>query len=184
MAPRRGTPVSKQSLALTQPVVVGPWNFHERLDRNIGAISSWIDRSNWPPKTRANFDRALDHLRHLPQPRWSKPTPASKIGDHTYVIRFKDVSSTQLRVYGHFYDVHHAFTMTLDGYEKDDEYHPENYEVLAQKYRAFCDEDFDSRTLPFEDLCPSCSANTGNGISGVPSTRGTPRTQPPPKMGK
>ncbi|WP_236581957.1 hypothetical protein [Hydrogenophaga sp. BPS33] len=139
---------------------VGPWNFHERLDRDSGVISRWIESSHWAIKTRAHFDRALDQLRCLPMQRWSKPNPASKIGDHTYVIRFKDSSSQQLRVFGHFFRAHHAFAMTLDGYEKDDVYHPNDYENLAQEHRAFCDKDFVRRTGPFESLCASCNGES------------------------
>lgn len=135
------------------------WNFHERLDRGKGVITEWIESSRWSAKTRANFDRALDQVRYLPKQKWSKPSPASKIGDHTYVIRFREVSSAQLRVFGHFFDGHQSFAMTLEGYEKDDVYYPENYEDLAQTYRAYCDKDFKGTTAPFEDLCLLCESS-------------------------
>lgn len=119
-------------------------------------ISAWIEDARWAPKTRANFDRSLDQLRHLSKQQWSKPNPASKTGNHTYVIRFRDVSSTQLRVYGHFYDAHHAFTMTLEGYEKDDIYHPKEHAELAERHRTYCNQNFEKRTLPFEERCDPC----------------------------
>ena len=137
-------------------VQVGPRNFHERIDRGTGVISRWIDDSKWATKTRANFDRSIDQLRALPKSAWSKPNPASKIGNHTYVIRFKDVTSAQLRIFGHFFDSHHAFVMTLEGYEKDDVYYPKKYEKMADGYRITCDKDFSSTTVPFETLCAIC----------------------------
>lgn len=132
------------------------WNFHERSDRGVGVISKWIADAGWSAKTRANLDRAIDQLRSLPKQRWSKPSPASKIGDHTYVIRFKEVTSTQLRIFGHFFDGHRSFAMTMEGFEKDNVYYPENYENVAQGYRTLCDKDFKGSTLPFEDRCAIC----------------------------
>ena len=144
---------------LTKPVAIGPWNFHERSQPKKKVITQWIEETHWSKGTRAQFDRAIDQLRHLPKIHWSKPSPASNIGDHTYVIRFRDVTSAQLRVYGHFFDDHHAFAMTLEGYEKGDEYYPKNYESLVQDYRAYCDADFTTRTAAFEDLCAVCDAD-------------------------
>lgn len=133
------------------------WNFHELLDRDEGAISKWIRSARWSAKTRANFDRSLDQLKHLPKQHWSKPNPASKIGNHTYVIRFRDVTSTQLRVFGHFHDAHSAFTMTFEGVEKDDEYHPKNYEDVAEAHRSTCNRNFDASTCAFEQRCEPCN---------------------------
>lgn len=145
---------SQENLAQRHPV--GPWNFHERYEDGQKVISDWIEESDWSAKTRANFDRALDQLRSQPKRLWSKPNPASSLGNHTYVIRFKDVTSAQLRVFGHFFDDHQTFVMTLNGYEKDDVYYPKKYESLAQHYRAVCDENFCGATVPFEDRCNIC----------------------------
>lgn len=134
------------------------WNFHERTDRNDGVVTAWIDGSNWSHKTRANFDRAIDQLRQQPERSWSTPNPASKIGNHTYVIRFKDVSSMQLRLFGHFFREHGSFVMTMQGYEKDDVYHPKNYESLAETHRIGCNKDFHDTTQPFEEYCAICTA--------------------------
>lgn len=149
--------------AVIQPHLIAPFNFHERAkERGTGVISQWIKDSRWPTKTRANFDRSLDQLRSLNKQHWSKPNPASKTGNHTYVIRFRDVSSTQLRVFGHFYDAHHAFTMTLQGTEKDDVYYPKDHADLADQYRTDCDKDFEKRTLPFEKRCEPCKEVLSN----------------------
>lgn len=139
-----------------------PWNFHERTDRGLGTITKWINNSNWADKTRANFDRSLEQLRKLEKMHWSKPNPASKIGNHTYVIRFKDVTSAQLRLFGHFFDSHNMFVLTMNGYEKDDVYYPKNYESVAKSHRTFCDKDFFNTTAPFEDLCGICDIEEHN----------------------
>lgn len=46
--------------------------------------------------------------------------------------------------------------MTMEGYEKDDVYHPKNYESMAEAYRVECDKDFRITTYPFEDFCDIC----------------------------
>ena len=134
----------------------GPWNYHERRDGQLGAISKWMQRAHLSPKTRARFDRALDQLRALPKTSWSKPNPASNIGDHIYVIRFSDVTNQQLRVFGHFHDGHGCFVMTFDGTEKDNVYYPANYQAVGKRHKATCDSDFQGATLEFEDRCPVC----------------------------
>jgi len=132
------------------------WNFHELSDRKIGVITKWIKDAKWSVKTRANFDRSIDQLRHVSKMNWSKPNPASKIGDETYVIRFKDVTSMKLRLYGHFFEPHKTFVLTTTGYEKDNVYYPENYEIVAQSHRTICDKDFRNTTIPFEETCAIC----------------------------
>lgn len=142
-----------------QPSIRKPfekWNFHERQNRDAGVVTAWIVDSKWSVKTRANFDRTLDHLKAHPKKLWSKPSPASKIGNHTYVIRFKDVSSLQLRLFGHFFDEHNTFVMTMEGFEKDDVYYPKNYESMAEAYRIECDKNCLITTIPFEDFCDIC----------------------------
>ena len=150
---KRALKESADQVTFTAPVPVGPWNFHQRAHKTKGVISTTIKESNWSKKTRAHFDRAIDQLKHLPMRSWSKPQPASKIGDHTYVIRFKDSNSSQLRIFGHFHHDHHAFVMTFDGYEKDYVYYPENYQDLAKQHRKDCDAEFAVKTQAFEKLC-------------------------------
>jgi hypothetical protein len=147
------TQVAVLSGGLTPP---SGWNFHERVDRSTGVITEWIASENFSIKTRANFDRAIDQLRHQPKRSWSKPNPASKIGNHTYVIRFNEVSSKQLRLFGHFFDEHGSFVMTMEGYEKDNVYYPKKYESLAEAYRVLCDKDFHLTTRSFENTCSIC----------------------------
>lgn len=159
------TPKSKNH-HITKPFEHPPWNFHEITDRGLGAISTWIGNARWSDKTRANFDRSIEQLRPLPKRLWSKPNPASKIGDNTYVIRFKDVTAAQLRFFGHFFDGHNSFVITIEGFEKDDVYYPKNYQALAQSRRNECDKDFPGKTLPFEALCAICCKSTKVDNSG------------------
>jgi hypothetical protein len=134
----------------------GPWNFHERRDRNGVVITVWISSSRLSKKAQARLERALDQLRHMPKTSWSKPAPASNIGDHTYVIRFKDESGMQHRVFGHFYDPHLVFVLTFSGYEKDDVYYPSNYQDVAQRHRLACEADFHAHTVKFRHYCALC----------------------------
>jgi len=130
------------------------WNFHERKDRSVGVIGEWL--KGLDTKARARFERALDQLRQLDKQHWHKPNPASNIGNHAYVIRFTDVSRTQLRVFGHFHDPHDTFVMTFSGHEKDNVYHPDNYEKVAQRHRSNCDKDLFGSTKPYR--CALCAA--------------------------
>jgi hypothetical protein len=141
------------------PLAQVNWNYHERQDKQgQGVISSWEDTLS--VKAQARLERALDQLKQLPKPSWSKPAPASHIGDHTYVIRFKDVTSLPLRVFGHFYDLHEVFVMTFNGYEKDNVYYPPDYQALAQRHRATCDASFLGTTLQYKHHCSICIKST------------------------
>lgn len=143
-------------------LLVAKWNYHERLEREKTVVEEWLGSKQVSKKARANFERALDQLRQLPKTKWSKPAPASNIGDHTYVIRFKDETSKQLRVFGHFFDDHKSFVMTFDGFEKDDVYHPNNYQEVAQRHRSACDQDFSRLTRYFRHYCEICERETSN----------------------
>ena len=134
----------------------GPWGYHERLESGQGVITKWMQRTHLSTKARARFDRALDQLRDLPKTRWSKPNPASNVGDHIYVIRFTDVTNQQLRVFGHFYDGHRTFVMTFDGTEKDNVYYPTGYQEVGKRHKSACDANFQGRTIKFEDRCSVC----------------------------
>lgn len=132
------------------------WNFHERRTKHVGAISDWIAKEKISAKACARLERALDQLRSMPKTSWSKPAPASNIGDHTYVIRFRDVSNVQLRVFGHFYDAHTSFVMTANGIEKDNVYQPENYTEIAKRHKSVCDEEFSKNTVAYANYCEIC----------------------------
>lgn len=137
-------------------LVTAKWNYHERRDGETGVVTTWIAGSHLSVKAQARLERALDQLRQMPKTSWSKPAPASNIGDHTYVIRFKDVTGKQLRVFGHFFDAHSAFVMTFTGYEKDDVYYPSNYQEVAQRHRTACDKEFHRATVQFRRYCEIC----------------------------
>ena len=136
----------------------GPWNYHERAELHEGVITKWMQRAHLSAKTRARLDRSLDQLRDLPKTSWSKPNPASNVGDHIYVIRFTDVTNQQLRVFGHFCDEHCSFVMTFDGSEKDNVYYPNNYQAVGKRHKTACDADFQGKTIKFEDRCSICKS--------------------------
>jgi hypothetical protein len=137
---------------------VAKWNFHERVDerKKNGVISTWITKDHLSKASQAKFDRALDQLKTLPKAYWSKPNPASSIGNHTFVIRFSDVNRSQLRVFGHFFDNHECFVMTANGYEKDNVYYPTNYQDVAKAFKEQCDKDFSGSTAKFSHYCAIC----------------------------
>lgn len=159
MLHERGEDEMKSKMKLLNTVIasaVSKWNYHERKSKNVGVITEWIKSSHLTVKAKARFDRALDQLRQLPRTSWHKPNPASVIGDHTYVIRFTEVTGAQIRVYGHFFDPHTSFVMTFDGGEKDNEYYPTDYQNVAQRHRTECDKDLQGKTLPFRQYCSIC----------------------------
>ncbi|WP_197507059.1 hypothetical protein [Mitsuaria sp. 7] len=144
---------------------IGKWNFHERQKNGKGVISTWVEKSNFSPKSEARMDRAIDQLRQLPKTSWHKPHPASGIGDHIFVIRFTDVTNAQKRIFGHFNDSHECFVMTLDGYEKDDVYVPSNYKALALEHRGECEKDFFVNTRKYGNLCPLCEEQRNSSVA-------------------
>jgi len=83
-------------------------------DRDAGVITAFVAGRACSKKAAAKFDRTLDHLVQMDKASWSRPH-ASPLGDHIYVIRFRDENSAQLRVFGHFEDAEHCFVMTLSG---------------------------------------------------------------------
>lgn len=142
------------------PLTTPDWNYHERQDKHgRGVITLW--QTSLGKKAQANLERTLDQLKRMPKQAWSKPAPASNIGDHTYVIRFKDVTGLPLRVFGHFFDPHASFVMTFDGYEKDNVYYPSGYEALAQRHRVACDQAFFDSTIRYKHHCSICTEHAG-----------------------
>ncbi|WP_165835694.1 hypothetical protein [Stenotrophomonas sp. SPM] len=137
------------------------WNFHERVDRERGVITHWIQKDRISKKAQGSLERAMDQLRPLPIQQWTRPHASKIRGDNTYVIRFVDVARVQLRVFGHFYTPHTAFVMTETGIEKDNVYTPENYEDLATSHKKSCDEDFESRTVAYQSYCETCEPECG-----------------------
>ena len=133
-----------------------PWNYHESINqKGEPVVSYFLVGANFSKKTQANLDRTLDHLRDQPKSNWSRPM-ASPLGDNIYVIRFKDVTGMQLRLFGHFHEPHTAFVLTLTGYEKDDQYVPPDYLQQARTFRNRCNDDFQSRTQPYAQRCRLC----------------------------
>ena len=116
-----------------------PWEFFDFVDaRQCNVIEQWR-------LGLANMDRQLDQLSQLPKSLWTRPR-ASALGDHIYVIRFKDESGMQHRLFGHFVPGTRRFVLTLTGFEKDDKYYPADYEERAAKIRDVVNADFKTHT--------------------------------------
>lgn len=133
----------------------GKWNFH--FWSRDGRPESPCDMFSPPlsKKARGRLSLSLDHLAQQPKDEWSRPH-ASPLGDHKYVIRFKDETGGQKRLFGHFYDAHSAFVITLSGYEKDGQYHPSDYGPRCANCKLECDADFTGHTKPVESRCDIC----------------------------
>lgn len=134
----------------------GKHSFHERQDRGTAVITAWLDGGGVTKKAKGRLDYALDQLSQLPRQLWRKPEPASSLGNHTYVIRFKETGGGQLRIFGHFSPFHSAFVMTFDGFEKDNVYHPHDYEKRAISHKEKCEKDAAKFSVSFRNRCESC----------------------------
>lgn len=115
-------------------------------DRGTCALKVWLNDRSLSKAAHASLDRSIDQLSHQPPQNWSKPNPASSIGNHINVIRFHDENRKQHRIFGHFSDSA-SFVMTLSGFEKDRIYHPTNYEGKSGEYRDWCNKDNEHRTI-------------------------------------
>jgi len=125
-----------------------PWNirlFITSTDRNELAI--WD--STLSVKGRARRDVAIKFLRVQPSTRWSRPQ-SSPLGDNCYVIRFKDQTGFQHRLFGYQDIKHHAFVICFEGYEQNDEYHPADYAERIKQCRTEVGDLFDERTVECE----------------------------------
>lgn len=131
------------------------WNFHCLIsDRGVDTIDKW--RDGLSKTAKANLDRALEHLRVQKKTEWDRPH-ASSVGNHIYVIRFKDENRTQWRLFGHFYDEHNCFVATLGGTERDGVYFPSGYKDSCAREKIACDQDFARRTKPCLLGCDLCN---------------------------
>lgn len=124
------------------------WKFRCMLtNRGICAIKPWLMRLS--VRARANLDRTVEHLSLQPSQKWSRPD-ASPIGNHIYVIRFRDENGVQHRIFGHFSckgTPDASFVMTLEGYEKGDVYYPVEYKKTASERRNQCVDSHANRTI-------------------------------------
>lgn len=122
------------------------WRFRCLLStRGEDLIDRW--HSKISKRGRAKLERAMEHLAVQEKSEWTRPD-ASCIGNHIYVIRFKDENSTQHRIAGHFHENSNVFVLTQPVIEKDNEYDPRNFADLASDHKATCDDDFDGRSAP------------------------------------
>lgn len=91
-----------------------------------------------------NFERRRDQLAKLDLKYWVRPQ-ACAIGDHIYVIHFKDESSKQWRPFGHIDLARGVFVFTEIAYEKDHVYHPDDAVERAKRHRDAITADFARR---------------------------------------
>lgn len=130
-------------------------NFHERVDRGKGVIAKWLT-ADVSIAAQGRLEFAMDQLAQLPRQDWTRPH-ASAMGNHTYVIRFREVGGGQLRIFGHFSAHHSAFVMTFNGYEKDDVYHPSDYEQRTVRYKDACAKEPRKFSVSYRDQCMPCA---------------------------
>lgn len=129
-----------QQMVVAQPSTGPRWQWCCRLDeRGNDVIDEWV--RGLSKKARMNFERQRDHLSQLELGRWSRPQ-ACAIGDHIYVIHFKDESGMQWRPCGHIDLGRSAFVFTVVAYEKDRVYHPSDYVERAKRHRDSITADF------------------------------------------
>ncbi|MBU1690509.1 MAG: hypothetical protein KJ958_05355 [Gammaproteobacteria bacterium] len=137
------------------------WQFRCMLSmRGTCVIKPWLDDISMAGQ--ANLDRSIEHLHPLLQQDWHKPHPASNIGDSIYVIRFKDETRKQHRIYGHFHNSDYSFVMTLDGYEKDDKYYPSKYDDTSAKNRDLCNIEHENKTIRCRYAADACGEDVSN----------------------
>ena len=125
-----------------------PWEFRLYLGpggRN--AFTKWDNGLSAAGRARRNT--AMKFLRVEPPQRWDRPH-ASSLGHNVYVIRFKDQTGFQHRLYGYFDLQHHAFVICETGYEKDSVYFPSGYIERTERCRTDVSMDFNGRTT----ICP------------------------------
>ncbi|HXA48565.1 MAG TPA: hypothetical protein VNW52_13100 [Burkholderiaceae bacterium] len=132
--------------------------------RGDDVIDEWL--STISKKGKAKLERTLEHLCVQPKTEWDRPH-ASSLGHHIYVIRFKDETGMQHRVFGHFHDKEKTFALTLTGFEKDDKYHPSDYHERATDNKSICDASYPSRTKECFVLAAHKSALAAALIEGV-----------------
>lgn len=122
------------------------------LHRNCGVIDDFIKSKECSRKAEGKLDARLDFLIDQEKIDWTRPE-ASSLSDGLYVVRFTDENRKQLRVFGHFCDVHHCFVMTLTGYEKDGIYFPSEYLKKSNDNRKFVEQGFFQKTVRYADKC-------------------------------
>lgn len=122
-----------------------PWSFRcyvSSTGRN--EFEKW--HRSLSPTGRAKLATRLRYLREQPAERWRRPD-AVALKNHVCVIHFQDENRKQHRITGYFDIEHHAFVMCVIGFEKDDEYHPSDYEEKANACRASVGTRFGERTV-------------------------------------
>lgn len=138
---RSSLPAAPPTARAVAPSSGPPWTWHCRQDdRGNDVIDEWHS-SELSKKARMNFERRRDHLSQLGLQYWQRPAACS-LGDHIYVIHFKDESGKQWRPFGHIDLQRSTFVLTQPAYEKDDVYHPRDASDRAKSHRDTITGDF------------------------------------------
>lgn len=142
--------------------ISGKWNFHL-----MNGIHKGKDfDSKVTLKGQAKYDAALDHLAIMQKKNWARPH-ASPIKNNKYVIRFRDENTKQHRLFGHFFDEHEVFVITIAGYEKGNAYYPKDYNNKCELHKSKCDANFINTTKPITDRCGICNGAEGLKFSNL-----------------
>jgi hypothetical protein len=140
------------------------WTFrcyvHER-GKNV--VMDWLNGLS--KKAMVNLKRTLEHLAQKPLTAWERPH-SSPIGNHIYVIRFKDENSTQWRIYGEHDPSRGCFVLTNFGTERGGVYDPPSAQCssLASSRMADCRQHWDERTCS----CLSATASSPSSTNCAP----------------
>ncbi len=144
--PSRREPAQKQTLMLSvSRAPDSPWVFMLYVSQSgKNEFTAWNASLSAAGKARRNA--ALKFLRVQPEQRWARPY-ASFIGHHGYVIRFKDETGFQHRLFGFFDPTHHSFVISVIGFEQNDVYHPKDYVKRTTERRVDVLADYGQRTV-------------------------------------
>jgi hypothetical protein len=123
--------------------------------RGKSIVADWVKSKS--KKAQMNLRRTLEHLSQKPRETWERPQ-SSSLGNHIYVIRFKDENGTQWRIYGEHDLQHKCFVLCCTGTERGNIYDPPSETCCATTVSrmAECRESWDTRT------CSCLSESSGS----------------------
>ena len=142
---RRKEPVPQAVMLSSVRPPDAPWAF-----RLYVSESGRNDLNKWDAGLsevgRARRSSSMKFLRTEPPQRWDRPH-ASSLGHNVYVIRFRDQTNFQHRLFGYFDHPNHAFVICVSGFEKDSAYHPDDYVERVDACRLAATVDPRKRTV-------------------------------------
>jgi hypothetical protein len=127
------------------------WKFFcYRDDRGKNVVGDWLVTEVKSKKAQQNLRRTLEHLSMKEKDAWKKPQASGGLGNHIYVIRFKDENGTQWRIYGGHDDDRKCFVLTNYGTERGGKYIPPvgDCVALAARRMDVVREQWNQRILP------------------------------------